>query len=57
MEQAKIQVKLELSKESVDRITAQINELREKIAEAKTLAGELASLLDGLRLHFDVGAE
>ena len=52
-----VQVKLEIAKESVDKVTAQIEELREKIKEATTLAGELASLLDGLRLHFDVGAE
>lgn len=41
----------------VDEAQAKADALYEKLAEAKTLAAELASALEGLSLSFDVDRE
>ena len=46
-----------IDKNDIDQIMSLMNEIAEKAKEAKTLAGELASLLDGLSVSVNVRAE
>ena len=50
-------VKMKINVDGMDEAQAKIDALYEKMTEAKTLAAELASALDGLRISFDVDRE
>ena len=49
---AENKVVIEVACSGVDAAQAKVDELTKKIAEAKTLANELASALEGLRIEF-----
>ena len=46
-------VVIRIKGEGVDEAQAKVDALTEKLAEARALAAELASAMDGLRFHFD----
>ena len=46
-----------VDKNDIDQIMSLMNEIAGKAKEAKTLAGELASLLDGVSVRVDIRAE
>lgn len=51
------QIGLKIAEDNERELTAKVNTLCEKIKEAKTLAGELASALEELRFHVNVVTE
>lgn len=54
---APITVHLSVDEYDIDQIRSLMDEITEKTKEAKTLAGELASILDGLSVHANVRTE
>ena len=47
-------VKIKITGEGFEKAQAKVDTLNEKLAEAKELAAELASALEGLRLDFKI---
>lgn len=48
-------INLTVQCDGLDEIYAKAQQIRDKMEEARTLAGELASMLDGLEMNIDSG--